>query len=79
MLSKIKGTLHKLSSIYSNTDEIKIVVDPETIDDINEVCYFDYLEFKSIQKRKENKWKNIILMVLVLLIISLIILLFIFK
>ena len=60
LLNQIKNCLNKFNLIYSNSDSIKIVIDPDTLNDIDEVCYLDLdsLEIKSDKKNYIN-WKKI--------------------
>ena len=79
ILHQIKDCLDKFNLIYSN--EIKIVIDPNTLDDINEVCYFDFdLNNEQLNKNKfisNDYLKSIIGLLIIFILICLIILIFI--
>jgi hypothetical protein len=67
-LNQIKDCLNKFNLIYSNSDSIKLVIDPETLNDIDEVCYFN-LELEEKQNKLKNNSCLMKFMLLILIVI----------
>jgi len=76
-LNQIKDCLNKFNLIYSNSDSIKIVIDPDTLNDIDEVCYFN-LELEEKQNKLNYNYLKM-LIIFIILIILFIIIIFYFK
>lgn len=77
LMKQINNCLNKFNLIYSNSDSIKIVIDPNTLNDIDEVCYFDNINVE-IETNKEKMKRNKLFIIFIIIII-LFVLILIFK
>ena len=79
LMKQINNCLNKFNLIYSNSDSIKIVIDPNTLNDIDEVCYFD-VEFDMKKKEiKRNEMKNIKSFIVIVLIMFILLSILLFR